>query len=301
MIVRKKPTFWTLFLITKGSIVPKVAPKIGFFMALSVLILVLDQHGIPIIHINFQAASIFGLALSLFLGFRNNAAYERWWEARKLWGQLIADIRSLARETLTFMGETKDRADILKLGCVFLHLHRTNLRRTDPPAELLEFADPGLVQSFEEMRNPACGPLNEIAKRLHRLHGDGSLSEFGLRVLTERLGEISLAQAGCERIAATPLPFVYLLLIYRTIFLYCVVVPFGMIDSAGWMAPIFTGVIAYVFYGLAAVTDELEHPFTNSVNGIPLDAMCRTVEISVAEALSLPPPLPLQPKDHILT
>ena len=99
MIVRKNPTFLTLFLITKGSIVPKVAPKIAFFIALSVIILVLDHTGVPIIHINFQAASIFGLALSLFLGFRNNAAYERWWEARTLWGHLIADIRGLGRET----------------------------------------------------------------------------------------------------------------------------------------------------------------------------------------------------------
>jgi putative membrane protein len=301
MIIRKNPTFWTLFLITKGSIVPKVAPKIGFFMVLSVGILMLDQNGVPIIHINFQAASVFGLALSLFLGFRNNAAYERWWEARKLWGQLIADIRSLGRETLTFMGETQDRAAILKLACVFLHLHRTNLRRTDPPANLLEFAEPGLVQSFEDMRNPACGPLNEIARRLRGLHEQGKVSEFGLRVLTERLATIALAQAGCERIARTPMPFVYVLLIYRTIFLYCIVVPFGMIESAGWMAPVITGVIAYVFFGLAAVTDELEHPFTNSVNGIPLDAMCRTVEISVAEALNTTPPEPLQPQNHILT
>ena len=301
MIVRKNPTFLTLFLITKGSIVPKVAPKITFFIALSVIILVMDHTGVPIIHINFQAASIFGLALSLFLGFRNNAAYERWWEARTLWGQLIADIRSLGRETMTFMGETQDRAELLKLACVFLHLHRTNLRRTDPPAQLQEFADPALIQSFKDMRNPACGPLNEMAKRLHRIHANGGISDFGLRVLTQRLGAISLAQAGCERISSTPMPYVYVLLIYRTIFLYCILVPFGLIESVGWMAPVFAGIIAYVFYGLAAVTDELKHPFTNSVNGIPLDAMCRTVEISVAEALNTPPPMPLEPKDHILT
>ena len=121
MIVRKNPTFLTLFLITKGSIVPKVAPKVAFFIALSVIILVLDHTGVPIIHINFQAASIFGLALSLFLGFRNNAAYERWWEARTLWGQLIADIRSLGRETMTFMGETQDRAELFKLDTRINH------------------------------------------------------------------------------------------------------------------------------------------------------------------------------------
>ncbi len=301
MIVRDRPTLLKLFFIMKGSILPRIAPKVLLVIGLTVAVLIADLNGIGILHIDLQPLGIFGIALSLFLGFRNNAAYDRWWEARRLWGQLIADCRSFGRETLIFLGRSPDRRILLRLCVVFMHLHRGTLRRVDVRPDLHLWTEEADANTFHATRNPACAPLTRIADHLHDLHARGVLSDMGLRVLSERLANLSQAQAGCERIAGTPLPFVYQLLIYRTILLYCLFVPFGLIDSAGWLAPAFAGVIAYVFFGLAAVMDELEHPFLNSLNGIPLDAMCRTVEISIAEALDEPAPEKLVPVAHVLT
>ena len=301
MIVRDRPSLLRLFFIMKGSVLPRIAPKVLLVIGLTVGVLLADRNGIDILHIDLQPLGIFGIALSLFLGFRNNAAYDRWWEARRLWGQLIADCRSFGRETLVFLGHSPERRALLRLCVAFMHLHRGSLRRVDVRTSLRDWTEEADAAAFLTSQNPACAPLTRIANHLHHLRDRQALSDMGLRVLSERLAHLSLAQAGCERIAGTPLPFVYQLLIYRTILLYCLFVPFGLIDSAGWLAPVFAGVIAYVFFGLAAVTDELEHPFLNSLNGIPLDAMCRTVEISIAEALEEPAPEKLVPVAHVLT
>ena len=80
-----------------------------------------------------------------------------------------------------------------------------------------------------------------------------------------------------------------------------ITLPFALIDTAGWFAPAVEAVVAYVFFGLAAVTDELEHPFRDAVNGLPLDAMCRVIEVSVAEALGEAPAPYLEPVDNVLS
>ena len=87
----------------------------------------------------------------------------------------------------------------------------------------------------------------------------------------------------------------------RTTYLYCWLLPFALIDSASLFTPLFAAIVAYVFFGLQAVTNELEMPFENAQNGLPLDAMCRTIEISVAESLGDPSPKPLLPVDFVLS
>ena len=99
----------------------------------------------------------------------------------------------------------------------------------------------------------------------------------------------------------TPLPFVYSLLVRRTTYLYCGLLPFSLIDSTTWIAPVFAAVVAYVFFGLQTVTNELEFPFRNVQNGLKLDALCRTIEISVAEALGRPVPERLPATNHVLS
>ena len=123
---------------------------------------------------------------------------------------------------------------------------------------------------------------------------------FGQKALAERLACFPAAQAGNERLLTTPLPFVYSLLVWRTTYLYCLLLPFALLDSAGWFEPLVAAVVAYVFFGLAQVTHELEHPFRDKAAGIPLSALCRTMEISVCNALGRPAPDRLEPVNYIL-
>jgi len=140
-----------------------------------------------------------------------------------------------------------------------------------------------------------------MAEQIGTLVEKEAVSGFGQMTISHTLSSLALAQAGCERIVTTPLPFVYSLLVRRTTYLYCWLLPFALIEATSWFAPIFTAIVAYVFFGLQAVTNELELPFRNVENGLPLDTMCRVIEISVCEALDRTPPAALSPKNHILT
>lgn len=301
MIVRPLPTFTRLFMVTQGSIVPQVLPIILALMLLSLLVVVCDRWLIALPHVSLAPMSVFGIALSLFLGFRNNAAYNRWWEARQLWGQLVADCRHFSRETRLFINDDGIRRELLHLTAVYVHFHRGTLRGVDTIEQASHWLSREELVALQQHSSPACAVLNVINERIQQAYKNGRINDFGARTLSQRLAAMTLAQAGNERILSTPLPFVYSLLVQRTAYLYCLLLPFALIDVATWFAPLFSGVVAYIFFGLSAVTDELEHPFSRHPNALPLDALCRTIEIAIAEALGEPPLPKLKPINYLLT
>jgi putative membrane protein len=112
------------------------------------------------------------------------------------------------------------------------------------------------------------------------------------------LGALGAVQAGCERIASTPIPFAYTLLLHRTAYLYCLLLPFGLVDLIGVMTPVVVAIVSYTFFGLDALGDEIEQPFGMRAHHLPLDALCRIVEIDLLEAAGARMlPEPLQPID----
>ena len=108
-------------------------------------------------------------------------------------------------------------------------------------------------------------------------------------------------QAGCERIRHTPVPFSYSLLLHRTAYMYCFALPFGLVDTTGFMTPFVVGLVSYTFFGLDAIGDEIEEPFGLLPNDLPLESICRRVEIDLLEALGETElPQPLKPVDYWL-
>lgn len=296
MIVRDKPTVWDLLTALRGSVVPQILRPVGFLVLFALAMVAVDHRWHILPRLDGSAFAIFGIGLSLFLGFRNNAAYDRWWEARRLWGGLLADLRSLAREAEVFLPDPPAREKLLRGALVFLHCHRLNLRRRP--------AGPGdlpAVRALAGTAHPPCAALDAMNDLVAQALRDGRLDGFGARTLSTRLASMALQQAGCERIAGTPLPFVYSLLIYRTVFMYCLLLPLALNATTGWMTPVFAGVVAYMFLGLAEVSEDLSHPFSESQNGIALDALCRAAEISLAPHLGEAPPPPLVPQRHYLS
>ena len=301
MIVRDHPSNLKLFFVMQGSVVPRIIGRIIGIALLSVVVMLLDQYVVTLPHISIGAMGIFGVALSLFLGFRNNAAYDRWWEARKLWGAMIADVRNLGRHLCVFVGKGEDREQILSCAVAFAHLHRGFLRGVDVKSDITNWVGDEKAAAMTARKNPADAALRSMADKIGKLTNENAISGFGQMTISQTMSSLGLAQAGCERIFTTPLPFVYSLLVRRTTYLYCWLLPFALIDATGWFAPVFAAVVAYVFFGLQAVTNELEHPFRNVQNGLPLDAMCRTIEISVSEALDRTPPAALTASNHVLS
>ena len=296
MIVRDKPGPMQLMFALRGSVLPQIWPALAFAMAVAAAVVFYDHLIHPLAHTGAAPFAVFGTALSLFLGFRNNAAYERWWEARKLWGGLLADIRSLARESAVFLPDPVLRLQLLRMARAFLHLHRAQLRKQpkDALAEAMTAAVP--AASLANTPHPPCAALTAMASIVAQAREAGQIDGFGALTLSNRIASLALAQAGCERIATTPLPYVYSLLIFRTSWLYVLLLPLALIEPAGWLTPLLTGIVAYTFFGLAEVTEELAHPFGTTANALPLDAICRAAEISLAPHLNEPAPSPLPAK-----
>lgn len=242
--------------------------------------------------------TLIGIALSIFLAFRNNASYERWWEGRKLWGQLVHVSRTFARQTLLLsLGEDAEaRPYLLRMVMAFVHALVPHLRGGEDQPALDRFIGADDLATLARARNRPGAILLLLSEELARLRAKGSLSDIEFQLLDNSIGQMDAALAGCERIRNTPLPFAYTLLLHRTAYLFCLLLPFGYVDLLGWATPFVVGLIAYTFFGLDALGEELEDPFGLEPNDLPIAALATSIEINLREALgetNLPPaPMP---------
>jgi putative membrane protein len=305
LIVRPRPSFIQLLFITRGSIVSEIMGHVVAMAAVAVVIVLAHQtwpNAVP----SFGGApfALVGIALSIFLGFRNNACYDRWWEARRLWGEMIAVARNLARQTLVLDGtpDASVRARLLYMQIGFSRSLARSLRKSagdfSGVAAFLPVEDLGAV---EHSRNRPDAILQLMGRELAVLRARGAISDIIFQTLDQSVARLALVQAGCERIHNTPVPFAYTLLLHRTAYIFCLLMPFGFADSLGWGTPFASALTAYCFFGLDALSVHLEEPFEDNPNGLALAAMSQTIEINLREALGETdlPPLP-QAKDFLL-
>ncbi len=298
MIVRPQPSMLRILFTLKGSIVQKIAGRVLMISGLAAII-VLIEHRHPEAFADLSATpfTLLGISLSIFMSFRNNACYERWWEGRKAWGRLIIEMRSFIRES-SAIEDKAIREKLLRSACAFAHALSARLRNENE----LDAAKPWLASDAHLVaHNISDGCLQYIGRYCSNLAKDNQISEWRYITLEQRLCAFSDVQGTCERIKFTPLPFPYSLLLHRTIYIFCLLLPFAMAQPLGWMAPLFTAIVAYTFLGLDTISGQLEDPFGRNENDLPTDAMVRLIERDVLAALGVSelPPL-LLPEDYVL-
>ena len=303
MIVRPRPGTLGLLYILRGSVVPRIAPRVLAISAMAALVAWGAQVR-PAWMPAFPAApfTLMGVALSIFIGFRNNACYDRWWEARKQWGALVTEMRAFARLSVTTLPDEDTRQRVLRRTIAFAHCLAGRLRGE----ATLEALRPWLLEAewraLQGRRNEPSVILREIGADLTREMREGRISDIIYQLFDTRLTAMVGVQAACERIQGTPLPFAYTLLLHRTAYLVCLLLPFGLVGSLGLITPLVTAVLAYAFFGLDALGDEIEEPFGMMENDLPLNALVRVIEIDVLEALDEPVlPQALRPERFVLT
>ena len=303
MMLLARHNGFRMFFSIRGSVLPRIARSLLLCTVLAVLVTL--HHGsvfrwqVTLTPVPF---SLIGLALAIFLGFRNGTAYERYWEARKLWGDVLHRARTLARQLQTLTqhpqparwGDAGDvRVRMILRGIAFAHALRHQLRGSDAAAEVARWVP--------ESALPAGDPnahLTAIAGDLGQLMREGRVDPRIAAEIDATLTNLSADASGCERIKTTPIPFAYTLLLHRTAYLYCFLLPFGLVETVGFMTPVVVAIVAYAFFGLDALGNEIEDPFGTEPNHLPLDALCRGLEIELLRALDAPElPQPLQPVD----
>ena len=292
MIIRDKPKPWELLFIIRGSIIPKIWPQLLAVFVLSLLVTVSEAHGLirsnPILPLPF---SLIGIALSIFAGFRNSASYERWWEARKLIGQMVMEARSLSRQAHAYLDNSAAET-VTRQTIAFVHALRCHLRDEPMDADVLKYSALQAAQNMPNAQNLPNVIVNNMSRTIAAGVTAGTLSPQIAQLFEERLYGLSSVLAGTERIKTTPLPYAYSLLLHRTAYAFCFLLPFGLADSTGSWAPLLAAIVAYTFFGLDALGDELAMPFSKTENSLPLSAISRTIEINLLEQMgevNLPP------------
>ena len=283
MIRRPIEPLKMLFVLQGSYFKRLIVPQVLLFI-FSFLIYFYQTHiATEPVPLNPSVFAILGISLAIFHGFCNNAAYDRFWEGRKLWGTLVWLSRNIARQVLTLPNVSMaEKQAFIRHQIAFVHSLRQQLRSEDNTANLQR------LLTVEEQQ--AVVGQNFIALRLTQIMGqmlanwqaEQKIDVWQWQSLDTTLGEIAHIQAGCERINNTPIPYAYFVLLHRTVYLYCFMLPFGLGNAIGWVTPFVVSFVGYTFMALNEIVDEISEPFGTGENELPLGMMCDTIETQLS-------------------
>ena len=294
MIVRPKQHWLQLIFVWHGSVLPKIYTRLLLNFLLSIaVILMLPWYTSLGIKFTVAPFSILGVAIAIFLGFRNNACYSRYVEARLLWGQLMIAARSLFREVKNTLPDDKHLGEFVRLQIAFANCLRMTLRRELNAEQLSRYLAAEDLRKVMDANSPANRILLIMGEWLAVRRRNGHLSDILFHSLNNRLNDMSIVLAGCERIANTPVPFAYTLILHRTVYLFCIMLPFALVVDLHYMTPFVSVFISYTFLSWDSLAEELEDPFGTAANDLPLNAMCNTIERNLLD-MTGQHPLPAQ-------
>lgn len=299
---------WIRTVVLGGFALPHIWWRTLTVTAISIVVTIVYEQ-VEEVHYALTATpfTLVGLPLGIFLGFRNNTAYDRFWEGRKLWGALVNYSRTITRQILTLIEPQPDaekgpeaEEELRKFEIRFVHLviayaHalRHHLRDTSPTEVLQHILGPEEASRFRDEENVPNAMIQRMGDLLVMARRKKWIHPFHIPVLEASLTALTDIQGGCERIKATPIPYSYTVLMHRIVAVYCTLLPFGLMDTIKWATPFVVLAISYCFFGLDAIGDELEQPFGTDINDLPLKAISRNIERNLRERLGekLPPPL----------
>ena len=283
MIIRPHLHWFRMLLAWRGSVLPQLLPRLFLIFCISIVAVAAHDHLLPIsLNLNTTAPfSLVGIALAVFLGFRNNASYDRWWEARKLWGQLLNESRSLTRQAFTLPTRPLPKEDIAEflaaLGAL-AHALRHQLRKSDPREDLAARLPAALFERVIASRYKPATLMLYLGEWVQRHAQAGSIDPMAVLAFDRNLNGLSDVIGGCERIVSTPLPFAYSVMIHRTVYFFCASLPFGLVDSIGIFTPVFAVFVAYTFMAHEAIASQIEEPFGTDDNDLAVNMMSAMIE-----------------------
>lgn len=250
--------------------------------------------------------SLFGSVLVLFLGVRTNAAYARWWEARTLWGAVVNASRSFGRETLHLVNGATTPAQVVQRRMVrrqvaYAQALRLHLLRQDvtPALRILSAGEIGDAR-YGAFSNVPNALLNRHAADMAQCHAQGWLDRYDRIRLEGTLVDLANAQGGLERIKNTPLPKQYGQYLRFFVTAFCILLPIGLVDSLLYYTPLASTVVSFIMLTIDEMGKDLQDPFTNSVHDVPMDSICRTIQIDLMESIGETAPKPAQSIDGVL-
>jgi len=282
-----KNWFTLIFEFRKSDTLRQLLKTIIIFGIYSSIIVYLEIH-----FTKFKSTiaihSLLGFVLGLLLVFRTNTAYDRWWEGRKIWGELTNTSRNLAMKinAVLSMDNLKDREFFASMISNFAFSSKSHLRTNE------EFFLNDIINcagfNKNEIENDAHIPnliSSSIFNKTHELYRNKIITGYQLITIDTQIKSFIDVIGGCERIKNTPIPYSYNIFLKKFIFIYGISLPFGLVSDLGyWAIPISTFIL-YVLCSLELLAEEIEDPFGIDANDLPLDALCNGIKKNVSSIL----------------
>ena len=287
---------------------PQIFQKLGLLLIFdSTIAFSYVFGGATFLGVSSLPLSMVGAALSIFLAFRTKSAYDRWWEARTLWGGLVNSSRTLARQALTLIrsDESSDEVralqrQIVVLQICYVHALRCHLRNQNPYPELRRHLDPEAITFLRTHKNVPSAILLQMGKLLEAAFERNWIDSYRWSTIDGTLTNLTDIQGGCERIKNTPLPKQYDYFPRLLVTFFCLLMPFGLVEGLGLLTPIASTSLSFIFITLDRIGRDIETPFDNTVHDTPMTSLSRTIEISLRQLLGDEHPRELHPVSGFL-
>jgi ion channel-forming bestrophin family protein len=238
--------------------------------------------------------SLFGSAIGIIVAFRNQSAYARWWEARMLWGAIVNNSRSWARQVTTVMMPLSDaEAGELKVvqrrlvyhQIAYAYALRQQLRKLEPWELLTPLLSEQELSELRDKKNVPLAIQQQMGALLRQCQVRGWVDIAHWRALDANLDDLVDAQGGTERIKSTPMPKQYDYFPQLFVQIYCVMLPLALVTSMGWFTPLGSTLVGFIFLALDKIGRDLEDPFENSIYDVPITSLTTTIEINLRQLL----------------
>ncbi len=240
---------------------------------------------------------LYGAAISIIIGFRNNYAYGRWWEGRTLWGAIVNRSRTLARQVLTTMAapldaSVEEKAEVAAMQrklvyhqIAFVHALRQQLRGLDPIAEIRSTVSAEERETLIGDKNVSLTLQRRMSAMTREARQRGWLNDWEWQAIDGSMSALMDSQGGAERIKNTPMPKQYDFFPTMFVEIYCLMLPIGMVQSLGWFTPLGSTLVGFMFLALDKIGRDLENPFENSIYDVALTAITTTIETNLRQML----------------
>ncbi|QDV26527.1 bestrophin family protein [Aureliella helgolandensis] len=299
-------SYWLGTFVLRGSVLPRILPDVVGFGLLAAAMVFISQfvakHYEVSLAMPARPFEVAGTVLGLLLVLRLNAGYDRWWEARKLWGGIVNESRNLAIAGLAYGTEDQQwRAQFIKWVAAFPHVTRRSLRGERCVPELARLLTSQQIDWLKSNEHMPDAVSRRIASLLHDARRNG-MNGFAFQEAERQRSLLIDYLGGCERILKTPLARSGAIQVRQFIFLLLAFLPLSLMqDFEGtlfaafwgasashrvWLVPLFIMILAYMLLALDRIGMELQNPFdTRRVDFLPLDGICTTIEKNLLELL----------------
>lgn len=268
-----------------GSVTPRVWKKVFVAFVYAIFISVLSLY-IPSLSLPISPFEFAGVIMGLILVFRVNSGYDRWWEARKIWGTVVNCSRNLAIVIINYTRPLNESEmnSIKGLIAAMPYLMKNKLRNIDSTEEVKNLLDEETYAQLQNWQHKPNYISSCLADTLYNLQQNGSLNNFSFLKAEDLREAIIDCQGACERILNTPMPFVMAIKSRRFILLFLLTLPLALVSYSVFISPIIMTLVAYALLSLDQIGLELQNPFSiDNLSHLPLNDICKTIENDVAE------------------